>query len=379
MLLVASLQRGDRAKYERAYKDAHAIQVVADGRDTVLARILADVEKDAASTVRRWSGPGSAELILPSTLYFSSSKEGEEPSAGMLLEEPLSWGTLSAFETFWNQTHAFYRPTIPATVGLRCSDGELLTIHESSDPSRLPTMVFELGPHKDKGDTLRIVWNESRPTGHRRCASDPIPVSPVPRSVRRLLANEANMQSFWGVADFAAEFPDLNMAAEGFKEIPLEYLVSFLQRRMNERSGDLDLWGLKLPIATFSRIGPLVLILCQLYFSLHFGELLRRLRQAQPAAWPSGFVLLYENAPARLFSVVVTALLPCISIFVSFLNVLPDSTWRSLAVLVGVGVLLASGSLSLWACLHLRTLKLYITATQLAPVPPSPPVTEPRP
>ncbi len=103
-------------------------------------------------------------------------------------------------------------------------------------------------------------------------------VVPLSTKALSIKAQEAIIKEFFpGIAPgtFERRFPQLVNWVEGKEDRPISVLIEDIQSDLERANDSFEVLGVKIPLALIAKVGILVIILIEIYFSLH----LRRLRQ----------------------------------------------------------------------------------------------------
>lgn len=279
--------------------------------------------------------------------------------------EPLSsWTTVpksvSEFQAFWDRLNSgavVKTAEIPRLCFLRLGSetfqayrSDQCSVYDSAAKSSLPILTLNLSLHRE-GEEFRQIMVERglKPADFGYSGGISLPGA-IDQLIIEMPVSSYQTHSFNAQATLIKEFSEPNWHQGSFSDvfrelatITSEYQNADLQTAEKiiaaeeKRAGEsLDALGVKFPAETAIRwgLGPILIVLVQLYFFAHLFELKHR-GYAVAGDWEVPWVGVYSTKPARLIMIVSTLFLPILAVFVTCIKGLTISgfEWYSWAIL----------------------------------------------
>lgn len=137
-------------------------------------------------------------------------------------------------------------------------------------------------------------------------------------------------------------FGDLYDVARGLETLSFDQLAPYMRRLRDERSDQVTLLGVDIPLSLAGRWGLVVLLSTQVYFLLHFARL-RRLGIAPETLERYPWIMLYRDPGSRLASLISVVAIPAITaVALTRPALAEDGSQRWLLLLLGAASLVVT-------------------------------------
>jgi hypothetical protein len=322
----------DRATSLAEHNSHHfALRIVIEPKDKVIVEALRNAPQLAS-----WNSLDLSDQVLLVTV-----SDPLHPT-GLNDDHRLPFKTLDEFETFWDTTKPkVYQLSYVDEDSLKCTGhGQTLAKSririEPLDRLANPTdIVSPFGHIQYNGWTIEDK-DEAIPVGSVHfemvmasadCAVR-IRLRQLDIDGRDEAAVVAGRQKVWTRDSYNMVFSDLSEQTKNIAQLPVRNISDEMRKRLVLEGERFEVFGAKIPAELITILGPVLLLLCEMYLILHLREFRRTIESGPLAEVPSGYVGFY---PGRL-NYLVTASSVSVPVVVAY-----GALWRRLLSSPSVG------------------------------------------